>query len=293
MNNEVKLTEEQIEEVKQLADETRRNFGVYGNVPIANDIFTLLEKKEIILCQYPFQSLAQSHMDANITWFETSFGPLTFIGLNTALCFDEQIFALAHELYHYTTKTGKAYHIDLEEEDIVTEKKADRFAAELLLPREALRTSIVMQFKKSDLRDVSELRLLRFIARLQSEWWLPYRSLIFRLQEEGYINQEQFNMLFAIDDRDETSIYSKIFSNIAPDCYRTLNEHTNRTDISGRILEIFIQNYEDGSLNDDEFVELLKMFGKSPIDLGFDLYAEQDDLDDLQELFEDGDADES
>lgn len=276
MNNEVNLTEKQIEEVKLLADDTRKAFGVYGDVPIANDIFMLLEKKDIILCQYPFESSGQSHMDANITWFETNFGPLTFIGLNTALYFDEQIFALAHEIYHYTTKSGKAYNTDTDEEDKLTEKKADRFAAELLLPREALRTNVISQFKTTNLNQVSDLRILRFIARLQNEWWLPYRSLVLRLQEEGYINQRTSDMLLAINDRDTNSIYNKIFASIAPDCYKILNEKTNRTDISGRILEIFIQNYEDGSLNDDEFVELLEMFGKSPKDLGFDLYAEQD-----------------
>ena len=58
------------------------------------------------------------------------------------------------------------------------------------------------------------------------------------------------------------------------------------------MLEGFIQNYEDGNMSDDEFVELLSLFGKSPTDLGFDLYVD-DDISDLDELFEGGDADES
>lgn len=293
MNNEIVLTEEQVEEVKQRADETRKFFGIYGDVPIANDIFMLLEKKEIILCQYPFQTEKESHLDANITWFETEYGPITFVGLNTSLYFDEQIFALAHELYHYITKSGKAYHADMDVEDKITEKKADRFAAELLLPREALRSRIIAQFKTSKLDSISELRMLRFIARLQNEWWLPYHSLVLRLYEEGYIEQGTFDTLFAIDDRNPVSKYSKIFESVAPDCYKILNEKTQRTGISNQVLEGFIQNYEDGNMTDDKFVELLSMFGKSPADLGFDLCVDDDDLSDLQELFEGGDADES
>lgn len=293
MNNKIELSEKQIEEVKQLADDTRKVFGIYSDVPIANDIFMLLEKKEIILCQYPFHTEKKSHLDANITWFETDYGPLTFIGLNTSLYFDEQIFALAHELYHYITRSGKAYNDNIDEEDKVTEKKADRFAAELLLPKEALHSRVISQFHSSNLDGVSDLRLLRFVARLQNEWWLPYHSLVLRLYEEGYIKQNMFDHMFAMDDRDSKSLYSKIFASLAPDCYKILNEKTKITGISNQVLEQFIQNYEDGNMTDDEFVEILSLFGKSPTDLGFDLYVDDDDMSDLEELFEGGGDDES
>ena len=64
---------------------------------------------------------------------------------------------------------------------------ADRFAAELLLPSKTLNHMVIEQFKTSCLKKVTNLRLLRFIARLQSEWWLPYRALVLRLNEEKYI----------------------------------------------------------------------------------------------------------
>lgn len=292
MKHEAVLTEEQIAEIKKLADNTRKEFGVFGDVPIAKDIFMLLEKKGIVLCQYPFQTEEKSHMDANITWFETEYGSLTFIGLNTSLYYDEQIFALAHELYHFITKTGKAYEADEENEDRTTEKMADRFAAELLLPDEVLRSRVISQFKTSDLSGVTELQLLRFIARLHEEWWLPYRSIVFRIWEEGYIGRGMVDYLFHIDSRDPDSIYSKIFSSMAQDCYRILNEKTECIEISSHILEIFIQNYEDGYITDDDFVKLLGLFGKSPEDFGFELCVNEEDVEELKELFEDGDANE-
>ena len=52
-------------------------------------------------------------------------------------------------------------------------------------------------------------------------------------------------------------------------------------------------NFEDGSLTEDEFVKLLDLFGKKPDDFGFDLTVDDTDLDELKELFEGGDADES
>ena len=53
-SNSIVLDEKKIYEVKDLASETRRFFGVCPNVPIANDIKLLLEKQGIILCEYPF-----------------------------------------------------------------------------------------------------------------------------------------------------------------------------------------------------------------------------------------------
>lgn len=103
MEREIVLTEGQVVEIKKLADNTRKAFGIFGDVPITKDIFMLLEKK------------------------------------------------------------------------------ADRFAAELLLPDDILHSRVVSQFKSPDLSLVTELQLLRFIARLQGEWGLPYRSILFRI----------------------------------------------------------------------------------------------------------------
>ena len=82
----------------------------------------------------PFPKTEGSHTDAAITLFETDKGMVMFFGLNTSLYYDEQLFCLVHELYHYMTRTGMAYELDKEEEGSDIEYMADRFAAELLLP---------------------------------------------------------------------------------------------------------------------------------------------------------------
>lgn len=291
MNKDIELTELQIDQIREMADKERKKFGII-DAPIASELFMLLEQEDkIAICQYPFETSQKSHTDANITRFENGSDQMVFIGLNTAIYYDEQIFALAHELYHYLTKTGKAYETDVDEEDRRTERMADRFAAEFLLPSKMLNYMVLSQFKSSNLYQVSELRLLRFIARLQNEWWLPYRALVLRLNEESYITEKQVEELFAIDDRDEDSIYSRIFMSIAPDSRRILNSITYHTDISNWVLEIFIMNYEDGSLTEDEFTRLLEMFGRTPYDFGFDLSVDEDGLDVLNALFEGGDLD--
>ena len=99
MNNEIALTELQVDQIKEYADKERKKFGVI-DVPIAGELFMLLEQEGIAICQYPFPTSKKSHTDANITRFESESGQMIFIGLNTAIYYDEQLFALAHELYH-------------------------------------------------------------------------------------------------------------------------------------------------------------------------------------------------
>ena len=205
-NNHVVLSERQIAEIKILASEARGFFGVHQNVPVANDIRLFLEKKDILLCEYPFSESEDTHTYGNIVMFKAEEETFTFIGLNTASYFDEQIFAIAHEIYHYTTRTGRAFLAEMADEDQETEKKADRFSAEFLLPADALKNIVALTFDTFELKEVSEMRLLRFVARIQCIWWLPYQSIINRLFEEHHISIEQYDSLYEIDCRSENGV---------------------------------------------------------------------------------------
>ena len=283
-NNSIVLSEKQIYEVKSLASKARQVFGVYPNVPIGNDIKLLLEKNGILLCEYPFPDTNGTHTYGNITWFKVDNDTITFIGLNTSSFYDEQIFAIAHEIYHYTTQTGKAYTPDMEYEDKLIEKQADRFAAELLLPPEALRTAVMETIGSADMRDVSEAKLLRFVARIQCDWWLPFQAIINRLYEEGFIDISQYDRLYEIDCRNEDGIYRRLLKNVDSEISELLNKKTKTIGVSNKVVETIISNYEDGLIDDDEFVKTLGMFDKNPEDFGFCMETEIDD--DLIDFFE-------
>ena len=273
-NEQVALNDNQILEIKKLASEMRRFFGVFPNVPIGNDIRLFLEKKDILLCEYPFSESGDTHTYGNIVMFKTEDEPITFIGLNTASYYDEQIFALAHEIYHYSTKTGVAYSKGSDAEDKETEKKADRFAAEFLLPVEALREIVNSVFGGDNLCDESESRLLRFVARIQCDWWMPYQSIINRLFEENFISTEQYEDLYEIECRDSDGIYRRILRNTDNEVSELLNTKTRTIGVSSRIIDTIINNYDDGYIGDDEFVKLLSLLGKKPEDYGIALIVD-------------------
>lgn len=283
-SSSIVLNEKQIYEVKRLASDTRRSFGIYPNVPIGNDIKLLLEKKDILLCEYPFPDTNGTHTYGNITWFKIDNDTITFIGLNTSSFYDEQIFAIAHEIYHYITQSGKAYTPDMEYEDKIIEKKADRFAAELLLPEEALKVAAIDIISSSDMRDVSSAKLLRFIARMQCDWWLPFQAIVNRLFEEGFIDESQYEKLYEIDCRNEEGVYRRLLKNIDAEISELLNKRTKTIGVSNSVIETIISNYEDGFIDDDEFVQTLLMFDKRPEDFGFTMDTEIDN--DLIDFFE-------
>src|SRR5665648_363108 len=107
MNQSVILNEIQIENIRKQAIALRRELGFIGEAPIANDMFTILDNMNIRLLEYPIESSADKPaFSAALVYSKEGDEELVFIGLNTANYFDKQIFAIAHELYHYLTKTA-------------------------------------------------------------------------------------------------------------------------------------------------------------------------------------------
>lgn len=284
MKNKRILNTRDVKKLRYLANETRKHWGVFFDVPVGNDLVKLLEDKEnIIICEYPFKTISESHTDATITIFETNYGKLTFMGLNSSIYMDEQIFALAHELYHYLTQTGKAYHLEDDVEDAVDEAKADRFAAELLLPFDALTSKVEKYFPDGSITGAPYLRLLRFVAVLQGEWWLPFRSVVMRLHEENIITTAQYEELMNTDCRDLKGDYSKIFENLDPTSHKILNYKSEKIRISQEAINATISNYEDGDISYEELVETLELFNMHPSDFGYTVTVELDD--DMSFLF--------
>lgn len=101
-----------------------------GETPIANDIFTMLDNSNIYLLEYSIKIDGEKPaFSAALLYSAQDDQELVFIGLNTSHYFNRQILAIAHELYHYFTKTG--LHLSRLSEDNdndnITEIKANLF----------------------------------------------------------------------------------------------------------------------------------------------------------------------
>ena len=286
MNSPVVLNELQIESIRKLARDQRQALGFVGDTPIANDIFTILDNLGIRLLEYPIESQGdRPAFSAAIMYSEEGGQKLVFIGLNTADYFDRQIFAIAHELYHYYSKTGSHLSRLEEEGESIVEVQANRFAAEFLLPQSILESIVLDEFKTSCLERIQFKTLLRFIARLQCTWWLPYRSLVRRLKETGAISNKQYQELYAINERDLDGEYGRLGKAINYEVFVELNTVTNRVGVSPKDIETIIRNFEDGLISEDNLTDTLLLFGKSPDDFGYEVSTLREDVDEFEEFF--------
>ena len=291
--NPVTLNEVQIDNIRKLAGEKRLSLGFVGETPIANDIFTILDKLDIMLLEYPIESEGDKPaFSAAIMYSEESGENLTFIGLNTADYYDKQIFAIAHELYHYYTKSGSHLSRPDDEKSNLIEVKANRFAAEFLLPETVLESIVLDEFKTSSLEKVQHKTLLRFIARLHCTWWLPYRSLVKRLLEIGAISSMQYEKLYAVNERDLEDEYGKTGLATNNEVFLKLNQPTKNIGTSPNIIEIIIRNFEDNLIDEDTFAETLSIFNRTPKEFGYEIIVSQDDIDELESFFSGEDDDE-
>ncbi len=287
MYRKIELNTQEIELIQKLARKKRFELGFSEDPPIANDIYTILDKLEILLLETPIESEEEKPaFSALIQCSEEDGKRLIFIGLNTADYFDKQVFAIAHELYHYFTKTGS--HLsrqDGQEKDIV-EAKANWFAAEFLLPEEVLKRRIFEEFKAYSLKRVQIKVLLRFIARLHCTWWLPYRSLVKRLWEIRAITKDQFHHLYTIDERNLEGEYGRIGKSTQIDIFLKLNTRTRRVGTSPQAIETILRNFEDNLIDEDTFVRMLGLFNKNPADYGYEIIISQDDINEVNDFIE-------
>ncbi|WP_313469516.1 ImmA/IrrE family metallo-endopeptidase [Carnobacterium sp.] len=286
MNETVMLNELQLEEIRKLAKERRQSLGFVGEAPIANDIFTILDQLDIMLLEYLIESeKGKPAFSAAIMYSEEGEKELVFIGVNTADYYDKQIFAIAHELYHYYTKKGSHLTRLNDEESNIIEAKANRFAAEFLLSEENLKGIALENFKASSLKNISDKALLRFIARLHCTYWLPYHSLIKRLSEIRAITQNQMDHLYAIDERDLNSEYFKIGIAVNKEIFIKLNTITKITGTSAQNIEIILHNFEDNLIDEEKFADTLSLFNKIPEEFGYGTTISDEDIDELNAFF--------
>jgi Zn-dependent peptidase ImmA (M78 family) len=272
-------------EITSLAQDEKRKLGYVGAAPIANDLINLLEQLDIILLETPIESdnLVPSFSAAI---FYSEIQNLTFIGLNTADYFDNQLFALAHELYHYFTKTG--YHLSRinDGKNNKIEIKANYFASEFIFSKDELVKIILEEFKSRNLKTVELNILLRFVARIYCKWWLPYQYIILSLFEVEAISKEQKEELDQFEVRDKNSKFAKICRTINPNVFNNLNTITKKNSTSPELIEVIIKNFEDNLISEDEFEQKLKLFNLSPSDFGYDIEIDSDDIEELNSFFE-------
>lgn len=184
------LSRQEINEIKELAKEKRADYGI---APIGINIFRYILEKEKDLF-FESEAFDNKDLDALIYMPNTS-NNIAFIIINSNQSLLNQVFATAHEYYHYLRDIDdirdnpKACSLSNQKEK--SEQKASRFAAEFLLPDEALKKHINKWFeyiKKEKIKDADLQEIVALCYLLTIKFGLPLKAVLFRLREEEYID---------------------------------------------------------------------------------------------------------
>ncbi len=187
--NTASLTLNEIAEIKRLAREKRVD---YASAPMGTGIFNLIQRQSQEI-RFELVSFESEKIDGML-YIPTSGQERAYIILNSNKPLVNQIFTAAHEFYHYIKDyqvfKERPYICDFSILKDVNEKKACRFAAELLFPEEALKREINDYCRRLNIKEVKTLdfaQIASFIIVMTVKYQMPLKAVIYRLAEEKYI----------------------------------------------------------------------------------------------------------
>lgn len=190
--NTSSLTEKEVDEIKILAKEKRVNYAL---APIGEDIFDFILRRSPYI-RFELVNFYSENIDGML-YIPKSGQDKAYIILNSNKPFVNQIFTAAHEYYHYIKDYDsiqkKPYICHLSSLNGINEKKASRFAAELLLPEDAVKNEVGF-YKKNVWSCEKKLGFEQYAIicmMLTVDYQLPLKAVIYRLHEEGYIDNIQ------------------------------------------------------------------------------------------------------
>lgn len=263
------LTGDEIIEIKELAREKR---SYYGMAPISTNIFAYLKETNPNL-YFETEPFDNPDLDALI-YVPNISSEATFIIINSNQPLLNQVFAVAHEYYHYlkdlTEIRVNPRACSLSKLDEKTEQKASRFAAEFLLPTGAL-TMDYEKWSNAMKKKVGFTEMATFSYLLSVKYGMPLKATLFRLLEEDFIKEQNFRtyhenygflkLLFQEILIKQNKRYAELLGNENPYLEETMYEIITKVYNAGNIsIDKVETDIEDLSLDKNRFLFLHEIF---------------------------------
>ncbi|MDC7289805.1 ImmA/IrrE family metallo-endopeptidase [Blautia schinkii] len=197
-----------------------------------------------------------------------------FVAINSSIPVECQVFAAAHELYHiWYEQNPDMLPADLlnEQDKNISEKKANRFAAEFLVDEQLLKQEIDMYMIKKI--------TLKSILQLADLFTVPYRTMTKRLREINAITDMELSKFLA-ETEESIDKYRKRYS--------LSSQKTDDRIIMDNLVELAVNAFEAGYITYEKLEYLLSMSNLNPEALGIvnkDNYEfpSDDELDSIME----------
>ena len=180
--------------------------ATFPNALLRNDVLNLLD----IYCTVIYFPLPNERNNGfHITGIVDKNGEEKhFVYINTHQTIEKQVFTAAHELGHvwkvdeYVASKCNNLQEDMSE-DII-----NRFAAELLMPREQFISAFESEYQKIGASEggVSLSQAMQMILALMLLFFVPHKAVVYRLYELGKITERAFKVLIGEDAISEEAI---------------------------------------------------------------------------------------
>ena len=175
------------EVVQKIQDEVKIIVDKYKNVNkiVRNDIFEILEKLCVVL-RFPLDDDEEANGIHVIRCIKGE--DKHFVFINTSNGIEKQVYTAAHELGHVWKIDEKVLSQISEKCD--QEAIINRFAAELLMPKDTFIKVFGLKCRELEIKagPVEEKQLIDVIIFLMNTFMVPYKAVVYRIEEVGIID---------------------------------------------------------------------------------------------------------
>ncbi len=246
-----KLDQKTIDEIKAKARQKLIEYSKLNDV-IGGQIFNILERDNKVL-YFPIE-------DEEVWGFSEKIKGKSFVWINSAIPYDKQVFAAAHELYHLwfdnegeiilksnAEETGDSVKISK------NELRANRFAAEFLINEELLLQEIRTYYVDKNKIGVKDIFILSNL------FVVPYKTMVKRLYEIKLFGQQRYNELMELSNG-EVEIWKKRLGLSVPN-------RDNKIGLSN-LIDLAMELYEAKKITKEKLEYLLDFAALSLKDMG-------------------------
>lgn len=181
------LNDQIINEIVKLVREIKRENNIENEI-IRDDVFSILQAMDCVVLYYPLEdeSIDGCHIEKPMN------GELKqFVFINSNNTRERQAFSAAHELGHIW-QVDKRLEKKVPGVEFDNEIVVNRFAAEMLMPRKLFEEALTRKLKEMNYQgpSINMADLLRVIAYLMNYFFVPFKSIVIRLNEIGRLKEE-------------------------------------------------------------------------------------------------------
>lgn len=176
------------------------------NEVIRDDVFAILKNECVVL----YYALDDSNIEGCHLIKPLNGRMEQFVFINTTKAVQEQTWTAAHELGH-VWKVDSYVKENLNQYDLDSEHLVNRFAAELLLPKDIFIKELNNKLKEYDYkgpRMYTEM-MVRLVTYLMNYFCTPYKAIIRRFIELGYI-EESAEQQFLKGFEEQKELYKRL-----------------------------------------------------------------------------------